>query len=984
VTEPRTGDDETLVVSEPRRTSEEHSETGETHGARGEVGERLGEGTMVGRYVVVERLGEGGMGVVLRAYDPKLRREVALKLMRSGTGVGGDEARARMLREAQALARLNHPHVVSVYDAERTSHGVCIAMEYVEGRTLRAWLRERSRSWSEVLEVVLAAARGLAAAHAAGVVHRDVKPANVLVGDDGRVRLTDFGLAREHDDASSAAGSTLHAPSRELDVDGHASGESHSLSRITRLGTIVGTPAYMAPEQHERGFADARSDQYALCVVLWEALYGKRPFPGKTEESLRRAKRSGSGPRPSSSVPEWVHAILVRGLAFAPEDRWTSVDALLEALASGQHRARRRRRLAGVAVMVSLVVAGSGWQGWERAHRVATCEAQGESITEVWNDEARGRVREALVASGLVHAESTADKVMPWLDMYTEAWKRARTDACLDANVHGSWSPDLLDRGLGCLDDRRMELEALVTELSSGEARSVDKGVRAAAGLGRIEVCRNIDLIRRAPNPPKDSRDEIRSVRASLSKALALESMGAYDEGLDVAREALSHAEALDWPALTAAAHLRIGNLRAGTGDYASAAEALEAAYFEAATAGAGDLAGRAAVQLVLVMGDRLARHEDGLRWSRHAAVELASAPDLVQAGHLNNRGLLHQAMGSYEEAATLHERALAIKENALGGEHPDCAISLNNLAGTRYAMGSYEEAKTLYERALTVLENALGTVHPQVAVGLNNLGLVHSAMGSYDEAKAVYERALTIMENALGSEHPHVATGLNNIALVHAHMGAYERARAVHERALAIKEKVFGPEHPEVAASLHNIANLHTMMEAYGEAKVGYERALAMAEKTLGPEHPFIVINLGNLANVHALTGAHEEAEVLYLRALTLGEEILDSKHPVRAHALVGLGKLALEKHRPGDAIELVERALKLREGGESPPEETAEACFVLAQALWDSDDADEARQRALVLAQRARGGYREAEKTTELSEVEAWIAQRRPRTPF
>jgi serine/threonine protein kinase len=252
-------------------------------------------GAKVGRFVVLGDLGAGGMGHVVRAFDPQLGREVALKRLHAD----GPEASARAIREAQAVASLSHPNVIAVYDFGEHDDAIFIALELVEGKTLREWMSDGPYPWAIVLDRLEAAGRGLAAAHRVGLVHRDFKPSNVLVGDDGRVRVTDFGLAR-----------FIAAPSDAMVGDASDSLSSGDVC-LTRSGVVLGTPAYMAPEQHA-GASDPSSDQYAFCVVLFEALYGERPFRGATQRELvdgqtpgraRAALRGAGGARAVAAYP---------------------------------------------------------------------------------------------------------------------------------------------------------------------------------------------------------------------------------------------------------------------------------------------------------------------------------------------------------------------------------------------------------------------------------------------------------------------------------------------------------------------------------------------------------------------------------------------------------------------------------------------------------------------------------------------------------
>jgi serine/threonine protein kinase len=316
----------------------------------------------IGRYRVVGTIGRGGMGVVLRAHDPQLRREVAIKLVRPrrADDAIAVEQQARLLREARAMAALSHPNVVPIFDVGEHGDGLFIAMQYVAGANMRAWLLAENPSWRRILGVFRAAGRGLAAAHAAGMVHRDFKPANVLVGDDGRVRVVDFGLARalEH-------GDTGEHMIRELDVD--------ALGTVTHEGVLVGTPSYMAPEQFDGTPADARADQYAYCVSFYEALYGRMPFEGADLRALLAAKRAGrvALPDPAGAVPEMLHEVILRGLSADPAKRFAAMPDLLRELrrigeAPEQEQSRavvRRRRVVTIAlVLVAIVVVALAWR----------------------------------------------------------------------------------------------------------------------------------------------------------------------------------------------------------------------------------------------------------------------------------------------------------------------------------------------------------------------------------------------------------------------------------------------------------------------------------------------------------------------------------------------------------------------------------------------------------------------------------------------
>ena len=357
-------------------------------------------GARIGRYTVLERIGGGGMGVVFAAHDAELDRKVAIKLLRDA--VASEMVRARIVREARAMAQLSHPHVAQVFEVGEYLGTTFIAMELVAGMTLRQWRRQADRSWREVLEAYLQAGRGLAAAHAKGLVHRDFKPDNAMIGADGRVRVLDFGLARVDAGPSTDDGESDERPRSATDSEGEPGPLD---SPLTRHGAVLGTLAYMPPEQRRGDVADARSDQLSFCVSLFEALYGKLPSASEPAAPPDVPSRT--------PVPDRLRRALQRGLASDPDARWPSMDALLEALAAAPSRKRMAAVvLASAAPIVALAVA----YGLPRSEAEALCTGATEAIAEVWHDERREAVQEAFLGSSVSFAEATLERIVPRLD----------------------------------------------------------------------------------------------------------------------------------------------------------------------------------------------------------------------------------------------------------------------------------------------------------------------------------------------------------------------------------------------------------------------------------------------------------------------------------------------------------------------------------------------------------------------------------------
>ncbi|MEM6989031.1 MAG: serine/threonine-protein kinase [Myxococcota bacterium] len=396
-------------------------------------------GEALGRYLLLDRLGAGAMGEVFSAYDPELDRKVAVKLLRTG---GGDPAaRRRLLREAQAMAKLNHANVVTVHDVGTANDRVYIAMELVDGQTLSQWLSDAKHTQAEALEVLVAAGRGLAAAHAKRLVHRDFKPDNVMVGRDGRVLVTDFGLVHsEHADAD--------AP--DLELEPSLTTMDSSVTPLTNSGTVVGTPRYMAPEQWAGLATDGRTDQFAFCVVLYQALCGTWPFVGDSVPVLMRnvTEHNLVALPPRTRIPIAVRRAILRGLSLRRDDRWPTMERLLLEL-SRDRQARRRRWITGVAVAAS--GAGLAVVAMRTVDREPLpCAEAGQPVREQWSPVSRRRVAEALLATGAPYAEDTVATVHQRLDDYVDRLESAYAQACRDTHVLGRQSEAAIDTASSC------------------------------------------------------------------------------------------------------------------------------------------------------------------------------------------------------------------------------------------------------------------------------------------------------------------------------------------------------------------------------------------------------------------------------------------------------------------------------------------------------------------------------------------------------
>jgi tetratricopeptide (TPR) repeat protein/predicted Ser/Thr protein kinase len=870
----------------------------------------LAPGGKLERFHVLDEVGRGAMGVVYAAYDPDLDRRVALKVLRRRAAPDHD-ADLRFLREAQAMARLAHPNVITVHEARMVDGRLYISMEFVEGGTLTRWLRREDRSWSEVLAVFVQIARGLAAAHTAGLVHRDIKPDNVLVGTDQRVRVTDFGLARPLESALDEASASTSAPT-----------QAALSAELTRTGTLLGTPAYMAPEQLRGEPADAASDQFAYCVAFHEALFGVRPFTGERVADLvanvladRRVD-----PSPDRNVPRWLRAVLSRGLASDPAARHPSMDALLAELERGDRTPQRRRQLGAVVAAlavggVSTLAVGSvvspACSGIEQRRRLAVCDEAAAELDAAWNDAVRADVRAAFRATGVGYADATADRFVAELDAFAEEWTDVRRTSCAAAVEHASAL--FFDAATTeCLYDRRAELEALVDSVRLSDPDLVPEAVPAAAMMSRPSSCADAVWLARHADFASDE-PAVRALRGRLRRADAMHAAGRHAESLALAREVETEATALGHATLRISATWRIGLLQQSASDHETAARTLESAFHAAWEGGEDLLAADIARTLVLLSAER-GRDDEGLRWAAIAksTYDRAQEPgdSLPRAWLAMALASVHESLGEFDTARADLRFALEIAEHRFGPDHVVVGRTLGNLGVVLARAGEVEEAERVLVRVLALYEAALGPEHPSTATILNNLGGAVLAQGEYERARTCFERALAVRERVFGPDHADVADVLTNLGNVYLHLERPKDALAAQERAQRIVIRLHGADHPRVATSMAAIASVHYHLGDLEGSTDDYRRALAILQRTAGP-HDLVVAVIGaNLGNVLFTRGLFAEALAEFEAALATFDAVAPD-HPDLVFTLLGLGDTLLVLHRPAEAVPFFERLL-------------------------------------------------------------------------
>jgi tetratricopeptide (TPR) repeat protein len=876
-------------------------------------------GQSFGRFEIRDVLGSGGMGTVFEARDPTLDRVVALKLLHPELATRSER---HVLREAQSLAKLSHPNVVQVFEAGIAEDRPFIAMELVRGKTLAQW-QGSPHGWRECVSVYLQAGRGLAAAHARALVHRDFKPSNCILDEDGRVRVLDFGLARSLDaavvnEARASFEPEVHTQ-RGIDVQSHERG-------------APGTLGYMPLEQLWGQPLDAKSDQFSFCVSLFEALHGRRPFTGESVDALVTAMVDGALDMPPEPVkiPSRLRRLLVRGLKAAPAARWPAMEDVLRELEQLSSTSRGRRSAwayGGLGGSCLVLMAGGGWW-WTRP---PLCEGPPVELEDAWGVTLRARV-----SAAIEHADvEVSPEILPRLDAYAHAWIAARGAAC-EAERQALADEATAATRRQCLVEGHEALGEVALMLGEGEDDVLMRASSWVDDLPDLGRCEEIE--RFAPQRPLpdglELADRVRALRLRRALALASHLAGHHEAALAILDPAIADATTLGFVPLLAELELLRGNVWVEHGRYDEAEHDLEQAYSQAMEHEHQHVALEAAIGLAYVMGDLREQHDVGFKWGLTAealARQPWSNPGRL-AGAMDIMGNVLYEQGRYSLAFERYEQALELRDRI----EPDNALepsTLSNMGLVRYEQGHYEEALPLVLEVLERREAELEPMHPAIAVSLISLGTTLHRLGRHAEALACYEQALEIRESSLGPGHPGMVIVLNELGRLWMDMGEPARALQAHQRALAIGAASLDPIHSHLADAW---LGLGQVLVAHGQLDAATRhlgRGKEMLEQAVGPRH------------VHV--GA----------------------------ALTALGRIEHEAGEREAARDHLERAIDIFTNAEAPPALLAAARFGLAQVRWSSPGE---RDTAVALAEQAQGVYVELGEPTrsEAEAVRAWLA--------
>lgn len=679
----------------------------------------------------------------------------------------------------------------------------------------------------------MAAGEGLAHAHQNGLVHRDFKPTNILVGDDGRVRVSDFGLA-----------------------------VALETTRTDAMTSGSGTPAYMAPEQLDGEPTGSRSDQFSWCVVAWEALFGAPPFTGDDRATLRRALNDPpTVPASRARGIRRLEPVLRRGLAPDPRERFADIGALLRAVRT---RSNRRRHLAGASVLASGAVMGIVGL---RSASEPPCEAS-DTMQGIWDADRRRTVAEAFDAIDVAWAQPVGHATIDALDQYVASW--VALDHALCQREHDGDSARTEDLRRACLEQRRVELVALLNVLDDSEPSELTDAVEVVHGLERVDGCTRDEALGGVLPPPDDLQQQraIDRVRVDLAQAAAWHAVGRIGPGLALAVETTDTARALDYPPLLAEARLQRGRLELANGDADQARRSLEDAVYQAEIGRHDAIKADALIVLVTAVGYHALERDAGLRHARaaEAALQRLGGDPLRQATLDLHLGNLFYANGELERALEHSQAALEGKRSAVGEAHPEMIAPYNNLGVVLTDLRRFPEAEAAIRGSLSLIESSYGRSHVRWCGAVHNLGLTQLEQGEYDEARASIDAALTCARATVGDTHPSLGHSLVASARLHGRQGDHPAALEAGNEALRVWQRLRGEESAMAGVAMVEVGSALAGLGRDAEARSTEERAATILQGTLSPDHPiFVKVHtvLGRLATRRGDTEAalrHEQ----------------------------------------------------------------------------------------------------------------------------
>ncbi len=904
----------------------------------------------VGRYAVLHEIGRGGMGRVLRARDPALDRDVAIKLILPSAL--SSQAKERFAREAETLGKLRHPNVLEVFDVGECDGEPYFVMEFVEGQSLEVWCR--GRATREVLQCLRGAGRGLAAAHAAGVLHRDFKPSNVIVGPEHRPKVGDFGLAG-------------------VDVVQTAPLEGERTDSLTKTGAILGTLPYMAPELLEGGKASVASDQFAFCVTLHEALYGSRPFHGVDARELAVAIRRGEIPPAPAGVvvPGRARRALLRGLSPQPSGRFPSMRALLRELRPG-----RGRSTVGLVVGVSGLLAVSGAYGL-LSTRPSACSVFKHALDGVYDSSIRRRIENGFSASTLPYAKASLRSTLEGLDAYAGQWVEGSSQTCR-ASERGVLPGDALDRRTRCFKHAAQGLDAMVQMLESADETHLESGGELLAALPNLHLCSDPDALARFGVLPANAAEvaQAATLEPIMSQADAKIVVDDFDGAWDLLQQHSAALQAASYPPLRVRAlWLRARVLRARQdleGARSAGLQAHELAVEHRLDADASRTA--------VVLGSIAARRgnsQEAERW-----FELALA--LAQGGGFKHLKAFTLATASrfYEERGQL-DRAVEAAGEAVELIQDDPtypptsrAEVLLAYAERLFARGGGDDGLAEIQDAHRILLELHGDSHPAVGEVERALQIRASRRGDYEASYRHARESLRIATEVDGERSLQAIAGSVNLAIALRERGRPQDAARMLEHADALLDAwpAYGP-----SMRVPIMTNLGLVMLGLGrndEARDSLSRAKAILETRTDQRERMVLVD-GLLSHVELRDGNLAAARRLATGALETSIDIFGEDHFHTADVCTRLGHVELEAGNFALARDLFARALAVEETSEA---DRGEATFLLARATHEDPHATEAdRVRGLELARDAKLALTSKPAYATLrAEVEAWLALR------